>query len=243
MKIAGMQRFTLTDYPGELACVLFLWGCNMRCPWCHNPDLVINNPDYEMSVEKVMAFLDAHKGRLTGVVISGGEPTLDKDGLVALCEQIKERGYKIKLDTNGSNFPCINLLVNNELIDFIGLDFKCTEFEYKWLAQHQLDVFFSVDSTFDFLQAAEFPYEVRTTVVNGYFGWKEMEAMYKYLVKRGVKRWILQPFRKPPQGVLDKSLVSGYIDKTLLGDWRDLIYSLIPEAKRPCVIDLESRYS
>lgn len=240
MKIAGIQRFTLTDYPGELACVVFLCGCNMRCPWCHNPELVINNEIPGMPEDEVLNFLESRKGKLTGVVISGGEPTLS-EGLIEFISRIKEMGFKVKLDTNGTNFHCILSLVNDHLLDSVGLDFKCTRFEYKWIAQTP-EVFGNFNATISLLADSDVDLEVRTTVVKGYFTLDEMESMYDYLRDVGIKRWVIQPFQFPEKGVLDKSLLSGYIDRTTLERWRESIVSTSPVDGKFLLIDLESRY-
>lgn len=241
MKIAGMQRFTLTDYPGELACVVFLCGCNMRCPWCHNPELVINNEIPGMPEEEVLNFLESRKGKLTGVVISGGEPTLDEDGLYKFIVKIKEMGFKVKLDTNGTNPLCVHILLNDKLLDSVGLDFKCTKYEYKWILQNPGSCF-GFSDTLRYLIDSGVDLEVRTTVVKNYFGLGEMINMHEYLHDAGVQRWVIQPFRLPEKGVLDKSLLSGYIDKTTLDGWRAYIMSDSSGCGKFPLIDLESRY-
>ena len=131
MRLAGLQKNSLIDYPGKASCVLFLFGCNFDCPYCHNPDLVRGGLSCHASLDEktVYEFLERRKGLLDGVVISGGEPTLDKD-LVFLCEKIKQIGYPLKLDTNGSQPQVIKRLIQEGLIDYIAMDIKTDPLHY-----------------------------------------------------------------------------------------------------------------
>ncbi|HOL20202.1 MAG TPA: anaerobic ribonucleoside-triphosphate reductase activating protein, partial [Candidatus Hydrogenedens sp.] len=118
MKIGGIQPFSLSDYPGCVSAILFTQGCNFRCPFCHNPSLVL--PELFQSPipqEEIMQFLHLRMDKLDGVVITGGEPTIHSD-LVVFIEQIKEMGYKVKLDTNGSNPQVVEELLQRNLIDY-----------------------------------------------------------------------------------------------------------------------------
>ena len=125
MVIGGIQKISLIDYPGKLSCVLFLSGCNFKCPYCHNPQLVKSDSAYSDCLDEkaVYEFLESRKGLIDGVVISGGEPTLQKN-LPLLCNEIKEMGYLVKLDTNGSRPKAIKLLIDEGLVDYVAMDIK-----------------------------------------------------------------------------------------------------------------------
>lgn len=123
MKIYGLQKLTLLDYPGEVACTVFLGGCNFRCPYCHNGDVVLCDCESNISVSELLAFLDSRAGRLSAVCISGGEPTLHSD-LPNLIREIKRRGFLVKLDTNGTNPVMISRLIDEGLLDYVAMDIK-----------------------------------------------------------------------------------------------------------------------
>src|SRR4030042_5625140 len=130
LKIGGLQKMTLLDYPGKIAATIFLAGCNFRCGFCHNPDLVQQkeNKNY-ITVKEVLDFLIKRRGLLDAVCISGGEPLLNQD-LPDFFKKIKALGYLIKLDTNGSNFAVLNDIINNKLVDYIAMDIKCSLDKY-----------------------------------------------------------------------------------------------------------------
>ena len=124
MKLGGLVKFTLIDFPGTPAAIVFTQGCNFRCRYCHNPELVYPHLFTEsMPEEEVMAFLQRRRGTLEGVVISGGEPTLQED-LVRFMAQVKALGYKTKLDTNGTRPEVLKELIDKKLVDFIAMDLK-----------------------------------------------------------------------------------------------------------------------
>lgn len=125
MKIGGLQKHSLIDYPGKISCVLFLVGCNFNCPYCHNPQLTgeADNRPETTPLEEILAFLTQRRGWLEGVVISGGEPTLHPD-LPGLCRCIKDLGYPVKLDTNGSRPQMLKALVRAGLVDYLAMDIK-----------------------------------------------------------------------------------------------------------------------
>lgn len=123
--IGGWQKNTIIDYPGKVSCVLFLSGCNFSCPYCHNPNLVKVDglPSCFLDEQTVLNFLEKRRGFLGGVVISGGEPTLQRD-LFVLCKRIKQIGYPVKLDTNGSRPEVLKRLLKEGLVDYIAMDIK-----------------------------------------------------------------------------------------------------------------------
>ena len=131
MIFGGIQKSSLIDFPGKVACVLFLSGCNFRCPYCHNPELVLGKPAAVPSLEEdaVFAMLETRRGFLDGVVISGGEPTLDP-GLPTLCKTIRGMGFSVKLDTNGSRPYVLSRLMEDGLIDYVAMDLKTVPDQY-----------------------------------------------------------------------------------------------------------------
>ena len=124
MKIAGLMKLTLLDYPGEMACTIFTSSCNFRCPFCHNSSLVINTESNKLiDNNEVLSFLKERKGRLDGVCITGGEPTIQED-LTSFIKEIKNIGYKVKLDTNGYNPKKLKELISSNLVDYVAMDIK-----------------------------------------------------------------------------------------------------------------------
>src|SRR3989338_2765465 len=134
LPIKGLQKTSLIDYPGKVVCTIFLAGCNFRCPYCQNPDL-IENPDKlpDIKEEEIIGYLKKRRKWLDGICISGGEPTIH-NGLVDFIKKIKEENFLVKLDTNGVNPNMIKELLNNELIDFISMDIKRSLDKYEKVA-------------------------------------------------------------------------------------------------------------
>ena len=123
MNITGLQKMTLLDFPGRIACTVFLQRCNFRCPFCHNSDLLGPSDESAIAVEELLSFLKKRKGMLDGVCITGGEPTVQRD-LPDLLRDIKALGYPVKLDTNGSNPAMLKALVGEGLVDYVAMDIK-----------------------------------------------------------------------------------------------------------------------
>ena len=134
MRICGLNKTTLLDYPGKVAATVFLGGCNFRCPFCQNGSLVLApQEEPEIQLEKLWTFLEKRRGILDGVCVTGGEPTLSPQ-LPELLEKIKELGYLVKLDTNGSNPEVVDELLKKRLVDYIAMDVKTSKEEYKKVA-------------------------------------------------------------------------------------------------------------
>ncbi len=132
MLIGGIQKFTLSDFPGIPAAIVFTQGCNFRCPFCHNGSLLPMKNTEHISADKVLDWIYRKRGKLTGVVISGGEPTLQHD-LLDFIKQIRPMGYQIKLDTNGSKPSLIRELLELQLLDFVAMDIKAPWHKYEQL--------------------------------------------------------------------------------------------------------------
>lgn len=165
MVLGGLQKNSLIDYPGKVSSVLFLSGCNFDCPYCHNPALAKGSPLLSPPVdeETVYDFLESRRSFLDGVVISGGEPTLHK-GLVTLCEKIKQMGYPVKLDTNGSRPQVIKTLADEGLVDYISMDVKTDPFRYSPLTKEDYTPE-RILSSIKIIMESNLPHEFKTTCI------------------------------------------------------------------------------
>ena len=194
MKISGLQKMTLLDYPGKVACTVFLQGCNFRCPFCHNSDLLGAVGPEGITQEALLAFLKKRQGLLDAVCITGGEPALQKD-LPQLIRAIKELGYLVKLDTNGTCPDMVKALAEEKLIDYVAMDIKNSPAGYADAAGAKVDLS-KLEQTMQFLMSGGVDYEFRTTVVNELHDAQDMKQISQWLLKlsggKGAKRLYLQ---------------------------------------------------
>lgn len=196
MRYADMVKQSLVDYPGEIAAVLFTRGCNLRCPFCHNPDLLIKPKIIvkPLDIEEVLAFLIQRRGFLDGVVISGGEPTLHED-LAADIRRIKSLGFLVKLDTNGTNPVMLQSLLSQGFLDYVAMDIKAP-IDYKKYrsacGKLSSEEFFNIRSSIHLLRNADINIEFRTTVVPALHTHEDMEEIARYL--EGCNLFTLQQF-------------------------------------------------
>jgi len=194
--IAGLQKMTLLDYPGKVAATVFIGGCNFRCPYCHNASLI--DPAGQtpaLTEEEFLAFLDSRRGLLDGVCVSGGEPLL-WSGLTALLEKIKEMGFLIKLDTNGS-FPArLKRLVDAGLIDAVAMDVKHAPAKYGQAAGISSDLLPALRESVEYLLTNPVDCEFRTTVVKGMHTAEDIAEIAKWL--QGAGKYFLQNFEDSP---------------------------------------------
>ena len=197
MKITGLQKMTLLDFPGRIACTVFLQGCNFRCPFCHNSDLLDGEGAQQISVEELLAFLKKRKGMLDGVCITGGEPTVQRD-LPELLAQIKALGYPVKLDTNGSNPAMLKALVGEGLVDYVAMDIKNAPGEYARTAGVPGMALSKIEESMAFLMEGSLDYEFRTTVVRELHTEENFREMADWILSlssgKPAKRLFLQPF-------------------------------------------------
>jgi pyruvate formate lyase activating enzyme len=208
MQLKGWVRTSLVDYPDHIATVLFVGGCNFRCPPCHNAGLVLHPGEMpDVSPDEVWAFLSRRVGLVDGVVISGGEPTLH-DGLIPLLRQVRELGagawLDIKLDTNGYRPDVLAALLDEGLVDYVAMDVKAPRRKYPLLAGRVAD---DLDLTrlgrsISLLRDSSLPYEFRTTVVPGLLDEDDVEEIARWVA--GAERYALQQFR--PLHTLDPAL-------------------------------------
>ena len=196
MKIVGIQKLTLLDYPGRVACTVFLNGCNFRCPYCHNAEL-LGEAEPVMSLEELLAFLKKRQGILDGVCITGGEPTLHPE-LLELIRSIRALGYAVKLDTNGYRPEVLGALLGEGLLDYVAMDLKNGPEAYALavgLPAVDLD---RVGESIRLLLDSGTEFELRTTVVHPLHSDETLTSMAKWLLEvtrsRGVPRLFVQPF-------------------------------------------------
>lgn len=197
MKIGGLQKFTLIDYPGKIACIVFTMGCNFRCPYCHNRELVEETAK-EIPSQDLFDFLQKRKGQLEGAEITGGEPTI-QSGLPKFLKRIKEIGYSTKLDTNGSVPEILQRLLEENLVDYIAMDVKASLENYGKAAGVEVDPE-KIRRSIEIVKSAE-DYEFRTTVVPGIVDGEGIKKIAEEI--EGAERFYLQQFR--PENTLDES--------------------------------------
>jgi pyruvate formate lyase activating enzyme len=178
--IAGLQKMTLLDYPGKVACTVFLQGCNYACPFCHNSGLLPFEGEPFMEEDALIAFLEKRRGILDGVCITGGEPTL-YSGLEALLRRIKALGYAVKLDTNGSNPKLLRHLAEENLLDYVAMDVKNCPSRYGQTVGMPGVKLAAVEESLRFLIGGGVPYELRTTLVQQFHDEAAIAQMGQWL--------------------------------------------------------------
>jgi len=190
MIIKGLQKQTVLDYPGKLACTIFTFGCNFRCGYCHNPELIVDDGKSEIKKEDIMKFLEERKGFLDAVCITGGEPTLNKD-LPEFISKIRELGLLVKLDTNGSNPNILKELIDKKLVDYIAMDVKSPLESYERITNVKVNGA-DLQKSIDMIRGTE-NYEFRTTAVPGLFDESSARKIGEWL--KGSKSFFIQNFR------------------------------------------------
>lgn len=223
MKIYGLNKTTLLDYPGRVAATIFLGGCNFRCPFCQNSSLVLS-PDRQPEIpeEEVLSFLKKRKGILEGVCVTGGEPTLSPE-LPEFLKKIQDLGYPVKLDTNGSRPQVLKDLASRNLIQMTAVDIKACPNNYPslcGLVHPDLD---SIKETVDFLINGSLDYEFRTTVVRELHTEQDFIQIGQWIA--GAKAYYLQAYRDSEE-VLQPGF-SSYSQKELMY-FRDILKRTIP---------------
>jgi len=232
MEIGGLQKLTLIDYPGRLAATVFLAGCNFRCPFCYNREIVLPEEikkQPKISEKEFFDFLKERKGLLEGVCLTGGEPTINKD-LPDFIEKIKKLGYLVKLDTNGTNPVMMKYLIDNKLIDYVAMDIKAPKekygetigifnqykpkspsIEFDFLSRKILD---NVEESIKILKEGRVDFEFRTTVVPKFHKKEDILQIARWI--QGAPKYFLQSFR--PEKTIDPNLekIKSYSQKRLL---------------------------
>jgi pyruvate formate lyase activating enzyme len=213
VKIGGFQKTTLIDYPGKVACTIFLSGCNLRCPWCYSKELVLPEEikkQPEFSEEEIFSFLKERQGLLQGVVICGGEPTIQKD-LPLFISKIKEMGFLVKLDTNGTNPEILKKLIEKNLIDYVAMDVKLPKEKYQKILGISGDI---IEESINILKNSNLEYEFRTTIVPTIHEKKDIIEIAKWISPQD--KYFIQNFNS--QKTIDQKFenMKGFTQEELL---------------------------
>ncbi|MFA6534059.1 MAG: anaerobic ribonucleoside-triphosphate reductase activating protein [Patescibacteria group bacterium] len=202
MKISGLQKTSLLDYPRKVSAIIFTQGCNFRCGYCHNPELLDATAPAAITVEEIWAFLKKRQKVLDAVVITGGEPTLQAD-LPEFIREVKKMGYLIKLDTNGTNPAMLKELIKYNLLDYIAMDIKASPEGYNRVTGVRAATT-AIKASIKLIMQSGVDYEFRSTILPAWHSASEIKAMAELI--RGAKRYYLQNFLN--QGKLhDQKLV------------------------------------
>lgn len=211
MQIGGLQKSSLIDYPGKISAIIFTQGCNFKCPYCHNSELISMHPRpwrERVGVRGVLDFLKSRIGKLDGVVITGGEPTIQKD-LPEFIQKIKDIGFSVKLDTNGTNPEMLKKLIDENLVDYIAMDIKAPIEKYSQIAHTNANTD-DILKSIELLKNSNIDYEFRTTVVKSQLLPENFEEIGKII--KGCKKYYLQRFI--PTKTIDKS----FLEQTTYSD-------------------------
>ncbi len=225
MKICGLMKTTLLDFPGKVACTVFLGGCNLRCPFCHNSDLAFEENGDFLSENEFFSFLEKRKGVLDAVCVSGGEPLMHKE-VFEFIKKIKDMGFLVKLDTNGCFPENLERALVSGSLDYVAMDIKGGLFEYgKFVGIDSFDAS-KVEKSIGILKNSNIDHEFRTTVVNGLHSADSLEEIAKLIA--GEKKYFLQGF-KMSEGVPDKTLTE--FSKEEMENLLNLVREYVPDAE------------
>lgn len=200
MNIAGVQKVTLLDYPGKVACEIFTQGCNFECPFCQNSGLIPITNTGEFSEEEIFEYLTLRKNILDGVVITGGEPTVQKD-LKGFIKKIKDLGLLVKLDTNGGNPKVLQELIDEKLVDYVAMDIKNIFNKYNITSGKKINLD-NIKKSIEILKASKIDYEFRTTIIKEMHSLDDIINICKLV---GNAKYYLQNF-EDSENVIDHSL-------------------------------------
>ena len=218
MKIAGIQKVTLLDFPGKVACMIFTQGCNLCCPFCQNSSLIPTKEKSNMTVDEVLDYLNLRKKILDGVVITGGEPLVQKD-IKDLLRNIKELGLLIKIDTNGTYPLILKEIIEEGLVDYVAMDIKNVDSKYMVTVGKKINID-NIKKSIDILKSSKIDYEFRTTLVKEFHNFEDIKKICELVGKDS--KYYLQNFEDS----------SDVINHNLHGFTRDellLIYENIKE--------------
>lgn len=209
MKISGLMKLTLLDFPGHVACTVFLAGCNFRCPFCHNGSLV-RGGDIEISREELLAFLKKRQGVLDGVCITGGEPLMNRD-VAELAREIKALGYLVKLDTNGSYPERLGEMLSSGLVDYVAMDIKNSPNGYGKACGVDFDTEI-IKKSVEIIKSSGVAHEFRTTVVKGIHTAVDIAECAKWIGEG--ERYFLQSY-KVSEDIIAPEGLSAFSDDEL----------------------------
>ena len=228
MKIGGLQKTSLLDYPDTISAIVWTVGCDFRCPFCYNKDIVLGNVE-PISEDEVLSFLKKRFGMLEGLVISGGEPLMQKD-IVEFCEKVKKIGYLIKIDTNGMHPEKLKELIDKNLVDYIAMDVKAPKKKYDKLTNIRTNIK-KIEKSIEIIKNSTVDYEFRTTIIPELLTNQDIMDIAKWLKR--AKRFYIQQFK------VDTPLISPKLSKAKPYAKEELIK--IHEDIKPCFETCEVR--
>ncbi len=190
MTFGGLEKCTLIDYPAKVACMVYTIGCNFRCPYCHNPELVDETVETRITEKEFFDFLETRKGKLDAVVITGGEPTMHPD-LIDFMKAVKDRGFLVKLDSNGTNPAMLQRAIREKVVDYIAMDIKSPMSKYSRTVARPVDVN-AIRKSIDTIMTSGVDCEFRTTVIKALLAHEDFEEIGEEI--RGAKKYFLQRF-------------------------------------------------
>ncbi len=221
MKISGLIKTTLLDFPGKVACTVFTYGCNFRCEFCHNARLVTKESSDNISEEEFFSFLSKREGILDGVCITGGEPTLQKD-LGDFIRKIKEMGFIVKLDTNGYSPEILEKLLKENLLDYVAMDIKASPENYTRVCGVNIDIE-KIKKSVSIIKESGIDYEFRTTCVKEYHTEKDFQEIAEWL--EGDSKYFLQQFTDSGN-LIGEGLTA--FSKQEMTDFKEMMFSKLP---------------
>ena len=230
MLLGGLQRMTLIDYPGKIAATVFTVGCNFRCSFCHNPELVLSSqfmvPSGDDTLEReFFEFLKTRQGKLDGVCITGGEPTLQPD-LIEFIAKTKKMGFAVKLDSNGTRPNILRELFAKKLVDYVAMDIKASLDNYQKVCGVDISID-KIQESVDLIRNSGVDYEFRTTVVPGLHTVEEFKDVAKWL--SGSRKYILQKYEDNGK-ILDETLTERISGKEIdLGKIKKIMETTIED--------------
>lgn len=230
MRISGLQKLTLLDFPGKTAATVFAPACNFRCPFCHNADLVAgdeNGAFPSISEDEFFSLLDKRQGLLDGICVTGGEPLLQPD-IAAFCAAIKRRGFAVKLDTNGSFPEKLRELVEAGLIDYVAMDVKNSRERYAETVGVERFDMAPIERSISYLLSGTVPYEFRTTVLREFHDGESLVALAHWI--EGADSWHLQSFVDSDTVLAGEGELHGYAADELRGFLPEL-RTIVPNAE------------
>jgi len=224
MKISGFQKLTLLDFPDKLACIIFTQGCNFNCQYCQNSGLIGHENEYLIDEEEIFDYLDKRKKVIDGLVVSGGEPTVQKD-LIRFIKRVKDHGFLVKLDTNGSNPKVLKELIDNNLVDYIAMDIKNVFALYKEVTFTN-PVVKNLEESIKLISNSNIDHEFRTTIIKNIHDIDKILKICSYVDNN--QKMFLQNFEQS-ENVKDKSLES--FNKEELIDIQKKVRERFPNVK------------
>lgn len=216
MKIAGYEKLSLQDFPNQISCIIFTQGCNIRCPFCQNSTLIPMDSNNLISEKEIFNYLNLRKNIISGVTISGGEPTLQSD-LESFIDKVKKMGLKIKIDTNGLNPKLLEKLIDSKKIDYVAMDIKNSLNKYSLTSGVVKINMQNILNSIELLKKGKVDYEFRTTIINEFHTLQDIFEIIKLI---GNSKYYLQNF-KNSEYVLDKNLTSFTEEKLVL--WNEIL--------------------